>query len=96
MIRVLYNLIAFTLPVFLISGNQKPFQNGVILYGLNFAGAVYKIDPMTCEVCPVFYPQGNAGSYDLVVLPNVQSRNLKYNCSIPTCLMTPCLSPSKN
>lgn len=87
MIRVLYNLIAFTLPVFLISGNQKPFQNGVILYGLNFAGAVYKIDPMTCEVCPVFYPEGNAGSYDLVVLLNgdilIQAQNGMFRFTPP-------------
>jgi hypothetical protein len=42
---------------------------------------------MTCEVCPVFYPQGNAGSYDLVVLSNgdilIQAQNGMFRFTPP-------------
>jgi hypothetical protein len=84
---LVYALLALFVPICLINGAQKPIQSGPILYGLNFAGAVYKIDPMTCEVCPVFYPQGNAGSYDLVVLPNgdilIQAQNGMFRFTPP-------------
>ena len=47
-------------------------NNGPILYGLGLNSVVYSIDPMTCTICPIFYPNGLTGqpAYDMVVLPN--------------------------
>lgn len=47
-------------------------SNGPILYGINSGdGVIYKIDPMTCEVCPIMNPiNAPNGVLDLVVLPN--------------------------
>ncbi len=46
---------------------------GEILYGITPFGLIYKINPETCEICPIL-DVGNAvpnyGVYDLVVLPD--------------------------
>lgn len=44
--------------------------NGPILYGLSSGGVLYKIDPMTCTVCPVITFNNISAVLDLVVLPD--------------------------
>lgn len=47
-------------------------SNGPILYAISSDGVIYKIDPMTCDACPILDPPGlsGVGILDLVVLPN--------------------------
>jgi hypothetical protein len=44
--------------------------NGPTLYGLSSGGVLYKIDPMTCTVCPVITFNNISSSVDVVVLPD--------------------------
>jgi hypothetical protein len=44
--------------------------NGPILYGLSSGGVLYKIDPMTCTVCPIITFNNISSSVDVVVLPD--------------------------
>ena len=66
----------FVFPIFLFFFDAKPPESkgvsGPFLYAMSSSpGPVYKIDLMTCEVCPVFYPAGlNFAISDLLVLPN--------------------------
>jgi len=49
---------------------QTAQMNNGILYGISPDGVIYKIDPLTCEVCPILNPTGFLGVGDLVVLPD--------------------------
>ena len=44
--------------------------NGPILYGLSSGGVLYKIDPLTCTVCPIITFNNISSSVDVVVLPD--------------------------
>jgi hypothetical protein len=49
---------------------QTAQMNNGMLYGISPDGVIYKIDPLTCEVCPILDPTGFSGVFDLVVLPD--------------------------
>jgi hypothetical protein len=70
---IVASLIIATLSFFLygiLSPTQNKLVSGPILYGISPDGVIYKIDAMTCEVCPILNPTGFLGVFDLVVLPD--------------------------
>lgn len=72
-IWIVASLIIATLSFFLygiLSPTQNKLVSGPILYGISPDGVIYKIDAMTCEVCPILNPTGFLGVLDLVVLPD--------------------------
>jgi len=77
-IAILLPLALLMLAYWLVSHSTKK-SSGPILYGISPAGVIYKIDATTCEACPILFPTGFSGVFDLVVLPNgsilVQSQN---------------------
>lgn len=49
----------------------SPTLRAQILYGVTYGGTVVKIDPNTCEICPIGTLQGAGGNLnDIVVLPD--------------------------
>lgn len=49
----------------------KKMLSGPILYGVDYNGLIYKIDVMSCTICPIFQATGYSnGVSDLVVLPD--------------------------
>jgi len=49
----------------------KKMMSGPILYGLDDFGLIYKIDIMSCTICPIFQATGYSnGAQDLIVLPD--------------------------
>jgi hypothetical protein len=70
---IVASLIIATLSFFLygiLSPTQNKLVSGPILYGITPDGVIYKIDAMTCEICPILNPTGFLGVFDLVVLPD--------------------------
>lgn len=64
-------VIVFMASFYWLIPHPNKINNGPILYGITPDGVIYKIDPMTCEACPIMGPiNAPNGIQDLVVLPD--------------------------